>query len=115
MLYSLAEVRYALIFAGLGFDVEFEPDGDKGPDLGIKRDGEKVVVEIMRFRKINSGLPLLNLDDENLKFLSTPTIRTSLYIANCPNITNRGLLCIGKWLHVEIEDCFRINNIDCRG
>jgi hypothetical protein len=62
----LAEIRYALIFAGLGFDVEFEPAGNRGPDLGITREGQKAVVEIMRFRKINSGPPLLNLDDENL-------------------------------------------------
>jgi len=63
---SLAEIRYALIFAGLGFDVEFEPAGNQGPDLGINRDDKEVVVEIMHFRKINSKLPLLNLDDENL-------------------------------------------------
>ncbi len=62
----LAEIRYALIFVGLGFEVEFEPMGNRGADLGIMRDGEKAVVEIMRFRKINSGLPLLNLEDENL-------------------------------------------------
>lgn len=62
---SLAEIRYALIFAGLGFEVEFEPAGNRGPDLGIKRDGEEAVVEIMRFRKTNSEIPLLNLDDEN--------------------------------------------------
>lgn len=63
---SLAEIRYALIFAGLGFDVEFEPVGNRGPDLGIKRNNEEAVVEIMRFRKINSEVPLLNLDDDNL-------------------------------------------------
>lgn len=59
----LAEIRYALVFAGLGFDVEFEPEGKRGPDLGIRRDGENVVVEIKRLRKTNSDLPLLNLDD----------------------------------------------------
>lgn len=62
----LAEIRYALIFAGLGFDIEFEPAGNRGPDLGIKRNGEEAVVEIMRFRKINSEVPMLNFDDENL-------------------------------------------------
>ncbi len=61
----LAEVRYALLFIGLGFKVEFEPLGNRGADLGIMRDGEKVVVEIKRFRKINPGLPLLNLEDES--------------------------------------------------
>ncbi len=62
----LAEIRYALFFIGSGFEVEFEPAGNRGADLGIMRDGEKAIVEIMRFRKINSGLPLLNLEDENL-------------------------------------------------
>jgi len=62
----LAEIRYALIFAGIGFEVEFEPAGNRGPDLGIERDHERAVVEIMRFRKINSGLPLLNFENENL-------------------------------------------------
>ena len=62
----LAEIRYALFFTGLGFEVEFEPAGNRGADLGIMRDGERAIVEIMRFRKINSGLPLLNLEDENL-------------------------------------------------
>ena len=62
----LAEIRYALLFVGFGFEVEFEPAGNRGADLGIMRDDEKAVVEIMRFRKINSGLPLLNLEDENL-------------------------------------------------
>ena len=63
---SLVEVQYALIFAGLGFEVEFEPSGNKGPDLGIKRDGQQAIVEIMRFRKIYSGPPVLNMEDENL-------------------------------------------------
>jgi hypothetical protein len=62
----LAEIGYALLFVGFGFEVTFEPAGNRGADLEIERDGEKAVVEIMRFRKINSGLPLLNLDDENL-------------------------------------------------
>lgn len=63
---SFAEIRYALIFAGLGFDVEFEPAGNQGPDLGVKRDNIKVVVEVKRFRKTNPDLPLLNLNDKNL-------------------------------------------------
>jgi hypothetical protein len=62
----LSEIRYALIFAGLGFDLEFEPEGNRGPDLGITRDGQKAVVEITCFRKIHSGPPSDNLDDENL-------------------------------------------------
>ena len=51
----LAEVRYALIFCGLGFEVTIEPGGNKGPDLSISRDGHSAVVEIMRFRKVYSG------------------------------------------------------------
>ena len=63
---SFAEIRYALIFSGLGFHTEFEPTGNRGPDLGIQRNGAKTVVEIMRFRKINDGLTFLNIDDDNL-------------------------------------------------
>lgn len=62
----LVEIRYALLFAGLGFEVEFEPLGNKGPDLRIARDGQQAVVEIMRFRKIFSGPPMLDLSDKNL-------------------------------------------------
>jgi hypothetical protein len=61
-----AEVRFALIFAGLGFQVEIEPVGSKGPDLGISRDCHSAIVEIMRFRKVNPGPPMLDLSDENL-------------------------------------------------
>jgi hypothetical protein len=61
----LIEIHYALIFAGLGFKVEFEPSGSNGPDLGITRDGQQVVVEIMRFRKIYPGPPELDLSAEN--------------------------------------------------
>ncbi len=62
----LVEIQYALIFAGLGFKVEFEPSGSKGPDLGIARDDQQAIVEIMRFRKVYPGPPLLDLSDENL-------------------------------------------------
>lgn len=63
---SLIEIQYALIFAGLGFQVEFEPSGNKGPDLGITRDSQSIIVEIKRFRKIYPGPPVLDLSDENL-------------------------------------------------
>ncbi len=62
----LAEVRYALIFAGLGFQVEIEPDGGKGPDLKVSRDGHQAIVEIMRFRKVYPGPPVLDFSDGNL-------------------------------------------------
>lgn len=50
-----AEVTYALIFMGAGFDVEFEPIGDEGPDLMVTRNGHSAYVEVKRFR--NSGAP----------------------------------------------------------
>lgn len=63
---SLAEIRFALIFAGLGFTVEFEPAGNQGPDLMVKRDGFDAIVEVKRFRQTNPDLPILNLNDEDL-------------------------------------------------
>ena len=63
----LAEVRYALVCAGLGFQVAVEPFGSKGPDLSISRDGHRAIVEIMRFRKIYPGPPQLGSSDENLR------------------------------------------------
>ena len=62
----LVEIQYALIFAGLNFQVEFEPSGSKGPDLGIARDSQVAGVEIARFRKVFPGPPMLDLSDENL-------------------------------------------------
>lgn len=60
----LVEVRYALIFAGLAFQVEIEPFGKEGPDLRVSRDGHKTVVETTRFRPVHPGPPLLDLSDE---------------------------------------------------
>ncbi len=51
----LAEVRYALVFAGLGFEVSIEPHGKKGPDLGIARGEDLTVVEVKRFRTVYEG------------------------------------------------------------
>ena len=51
----LAEIRYALIFAGLGFQVGIEPLGKKGPDLKITRNGYDIFVEVSRFRLVTSG------------------------------------------------------------
>ena len=61
----LTEIRYALLFVGLRFQVEIEPLGPKGPDLKIIRDGHPILVEITRFRKIYPGPPVLDLSDEN--------------------------------------------------
>ena len=60
----LAEIRYALVFAGLGFQVRLEPLGEKGPDLEISRDGHTAVVEVKRFRRINPGPLKISLSDK---------------------------------------------------
>lgn len=61
----LIEILYALIFAGLGFQVEIEPFGYKGPDLRISRYDLHMIVEVTRFRKVYPGPPILDLADEN--------------------------------------------------
>ena len=53
----LAEAQYALVFAGLGFEVSIEPHGRKGPDLGIARGGEITWIEVTRFRTVHEGPP----------------------------------------------------------
>lgn len=60
----LVEIRYALIFARLGFQVELEPLGEEGPDLGISRDSHSAVVEVKRFRQVNPGPPKISLSDK---------------------------------------------------
>ena len=50
-----AEIRFALIFLGLQFNVEFEPLGEEGPDLVISRDGYSAYVEVKRFRETSGG------------------------------------------------------------
>ena len=60
-----AEIRYALVFAGIGLNVEIEPYGNKGPDLRISSDSHEAVIEIMRFRKVYPGPPVLDLHDED--------------------------------------------------
>ena len=52
-----AEILYALMFAGLAFDVAIEPKGAKGPDLSVSRDGHSAAVEVTRFRKAHEGPP----------------------------------------------------------
>lgn len=52
----LAEVKFAVIFAHLGFQVELEPFENNSlaspnPDMRIMRDGESSIVEIKRFRQ----------------------------------------------------------------
>lgn len=45
-----AEVLYALTFVGLGFLVDVEPLGEKGPDLAVERNGQNLLVEVSRLR-----------------------------------------------------------------
>jgi hypothetical protein len=64
----LAEIKYAVIFAELGFQVEIEPlmsEKEKAnPDLRISRDGDSSVVEVKRFRPSDDLAPkLLSIDD----------------------------------------------------
>ena len=60
----LAEIRYALVFIGIGFQVQLEPLGKKGPDLGISRDGHSAVVEVKRFRQVDSDPPNFSLSSK---------------------------------------------------
>lgn len=39
-----AELTFAMLFVGLGFEACFEPTGEKGPDLSVSRDGESAYV-----------------------------------------------------------------------
>jgi hypothetical protein len=63
----LAEVLYALAFAGLGFQVEAEPLGEKGPDFRIARDNHSTFLEITRFRRIHPGPPTISLSDKEFQ------------------------------------------------
>jgi len=97
----LAKIRYALIFMGLGFNIEFEPLGSKGPDLGITRDNQQVVVEVTRFRKIYDGPPDLNLDDENLTLVAYGNPKRDIrkafekILAKFPQVNNqKGIIAI---------------------
>lgn len=70
----LAELRYMLVFLALGFRVEIEPHGEKGPDLRVSRDGARAVVEVTRFRRVHPGPPALGKDPANasLKVYGNP-------------------------------------------
>ncbi len=67
-----AEVIYALVFAGLGFNVEIEPRGSKGPDIGVSRDGHYAVVEVTRFRNIFPGPLEFNINSSILPEYGNP-------------------------------------------
>lgn len=61
----LAEVHSALLFAGLGFAVEVEPLGQKGPDLRVQLDEHSLLVEISRLR-LKRRMPVLDLAERPL-------------------------------------------------
>lgn len=60
----LAEIRYALVFIELGFEVQIEPLGKEGPDLEISRDGRSAVVEVKHFRQVDLGPPKIPLSNK---------------------------------------------------
>jgi hypothetical protein len=62
----LAEVRYALIFAGLHFEVHIDPLVRRWLDLKVSRDNHEAFVEVRRFRKVSSEPTPLDPADENL-------------------------------------------------
>lgn len=64
----MAEVNYALIFAGLRFQVQIEPFGSKGADLGISRDNQTEAVEVTRFRPMYPG-PVLSDNNDAVDYL----------------------------------------------
>jgi len=58
-----AEILYALMFAGLAFDVAIEPEGAEGPDFAVCRDGHSAAVEVTRFRRVHPGPPTASPSD----------------------------------------------------
>jgi len=91
----LAEIRFALIFAALGFTAEIEPLGNKGPDLQISRDGRSSMVEVLRFKHVYPGPPEFK--------------ETDLFIASYGNPQRDSLKALQK-----VQDKFRqLGNDDC--
>jgi len=72
----LAEILYALIFTGLGFQLEVEPLGEKGPDFKISRDNKSAFLEVTRLRTTYQGPPLISLSDKEFQ---NDTFRLSEY------------------------------------
>jgi hypothetical protein len=67
LLDTLTEVKFAVIFSQLGFQVEIEPLANKresssNPDLRITRDGFSSIVEVKRFRAPHYFSPGLRLE-----------------------------------------------------
>ena len=72
----LAEIRYALIFVALGFQVYVEPLGNKGPDLKISRNGYDIFVEVSRFRLVTAGPGKVSIHLEKYGNLEKEFIKT---------------------------------------
>ena len=64
----IAEIRFGLIFAGLRYEIEFEPLGEKGPDLMVSRDGQSAFLEVKRFRPSTRPQEPPPIDDDDLIF-----------------------------------------------
>ena len=47
---ALSNMKQRLDEAAVGFDVEIEPDGAKGPDLALTKDGVTARAEVRRIR-----------------------------------------------------------------
>lgn len=63
----LAEIRYSLLFVGLGFEVQIDPSGVVGkkvPDLRISRDGRSALVEVKHFRELDPGPRYVSLSSK---------------------------------------------------
>ena len=60
----LAELRYVNLFAWADLEVTVEPYGKKGPDIGVAANGRRGIIEVTRFRPVNSSL--VELDDGGL-------------------------------------------------
>lgn len=53
---TLAEILFALVFAGFGLDVEFQPPGGPGPDLLVSRGGrDPFGVEVVRLSALRGS------------------------------------------------------------
>jgi hypothetical protein len=69
----LAEINYALAFVGLGYEVEVEPEGPKGPDLRVCLDKHALFAEVTRLR-LSHEMPVADLSATNpmLSYLGDP-------------------------------------------
>lgn len=61
----LAEVNSTLTFVGLGFKVEADPLGSKGPDLRVRIGRNSLLVEVSRLR-LKHEMPVLDPSEEPL-------------------------------------------------